>query len=83
MTELQRFGLRQSFPIRDRTLITLKTELVKLFNLTTIVKSATGNLREFDEIKQLPVARLEEAYKTLKNFVEQYEKRKELGKATD
>jgi len=80
---LQRYGLRESFPIRDRTLITLKTELVKLFNLTTIVKSAIENLREFDEIRQLPVARLEEAHKTLKNFVEQYEKRKELGKGTD
>lgn len=81
--ELQRYGLRESFPIRDRTLITLKTELVKLFNLITIVKSAIGNLREFDEIRQLPVARLEEAHKTLKNFVEQYEKRKQLGKETD
>jgi len=81
--ELQRYGLRESFPIRDRALITLKTELVKLFNLITIIKSAMGNLREFDEIRQLPVARLEEAHKTLKNFVEQYEKRKQLGKGTD
>jgi len=80
---LQRYGLRESIPIKDRTLITLKTEVVKLFNLLTIVKSAIGNLREFDEIKQLPVARLEEAHKTLKSFVEQYEKKKQLDQGTD
>jgi len=81
--ELQRYGLREGFPIRDRTLITLKTEVVKLFNLLTIVRSAIGNMREFDEIKQLPVARLEEAHKTLKSFVEQYEKRKAMAQGTD
>lgn len=80
---MQRYGLRESIPIKDRTLITLKTEVVKLFNLLTIVKSAIGNLREFDEIKQLPVARLEEAHKTLKSFVEQYEKKKQLDQGTD
>jgi len=80
--EMQRYGLRESFPIRDRTLVTLKTEVVKLFNLLTIVKDAIGNLREFDEIKQLPIARLEEAHKTLKSFVEQYEKRKQPSQGT-
>jgi len=62
----------------DRSLVTLKTEVVKLFNLVMIVKSTIGNLREFDEIKELPVSRLEEAHRTLKSFVEQYEKKKQL-----
>lgn len=74
---MQRYGLRESFPIRDRTLVTLRTEMVKLFNLLTIVKSAIGNLKEFDETKQLPIARLEEAHKTLRSFIEQYEKMKQ------
>ena len=67
-------------PIGDRTLITLRTEVVKLFNLMTIVKSTIGNLREFDEIKELPISRLEDAHRTLKSFVEQYEKRRHLNK---
>jgi len=76
---LQRFGLRENVMIKDRTLVTLRTEVVKLFNLITIVKDAVRNLREFDEMKQLPVARLEEAHRTLKSFVEQYEKRSRVG----
>jgi len=64
----------------DRALITLKTEAVKLFNLMTIVKITIGNLKEFDEIKELPVTRLEEAHRTLKSFVEQYEKRKQMNR---
>mgnify|MGYP001122436791 FL=1 len=76
---MQRFGLRENVMIKDRTLVTLRTEVVKLFNLMTIVKDAVRNLREFDEIKQLPVARLEEAHRTLKSFVEQYEKRSRVG----
>jgi len=67
-------------PIGDRTLITLRTEVVKLFNLMTIVKSTIGNLRELDEIKELPISRLEDAHRTLKSFVEQYEKRRQLNK---
>jgi hypothetical protein len=77
---LQRYGLRANIPIGDRTLITLRTEVVKLFNLMTIVKSTIGNLREFDEIKELPISRLEDAHRTLKSFVEQYEKRRQLNK---
>lgn len=73
---MQRYGLRANAPIGDRALVTLKTEVVKLFNLVMIVKSAIGNLKEFDEIKELPVSRLEEAHRTLKSFVEQYEKKK-------
>jgi hypothetical protein len=76
---LQRYGLRANTPIGDRALITLKTEVVKLFNLMTIVKSTIGNLKELEEIKELPVSRLEEAHKTLKSFVDQYEKRKQLN----
>ena len=76
---MQRFGLRENVMIKDRTLVTLRTEVVKLFNLITIVKDAVRNLREFDEMKQLPVARLEEAHRTLKSFVEQYEKRSRVG----
>jgi len=76
---MQRLGLRENVMIKDRTLVTLRTEVVKLFNLITIVKDAVRNLREFDEIKQLPVARLEEAHRTLKSFVEQYEKRSRAG----
>lgn len=77
---MQRYGLRANMPIGDRTLITLRTEVVKLFNLMTIVKSTIGNLREFDEIKELPISRLEDAHRTLKSFVEQYEKRRQLNK---
>lgn len=77
---MQRYGLRANIPIGDRTLITLRTEVVKLFNLMTIVKSTIGNLREFDEIKELPISRLEDAHRTLKSFVEQYEKRRQLNK---
>lgn len=77
---MQRYGLRANLPIGDKTLITLRTEAVKLFNLVTIVKSTMGNLKEFDEIKELTVYRLEEAHRTLKNFVEQYEKKRELNK---
>jgi hypothetical protein len=80
---LQRYGLRANIPIGDRTLITLRTEVVKLFNLMTIVKSTIGNLREFDEIKELPISRLEDAHRTLKSFVEQYEKRRQLNKERD
>ena len=76
---MQRYGLRANTPIGDRALITLKTEVVKLFNLVTIVKSTIGNLKELEEIKELPVSRLEEAHKTLKSFVDQYEKRKQLN----
>lgn len=76
---MQRYGLRANTPIGDRALITLKTEVVKLFNLMTIVKSTIGNLKELEEIKELPVSRLEEAHKTLKSFVDQYEKRKQLN----
>jgi len=64
----------------DRSLVTLKTEVVKLFNLVMIVKSTIGSLKEFDEIKELPVSRLEEAHRTLKSFVEQYEKKKQLNR---
>ena len=77
---MQRYELRVNMPIGDRTLITLRTEVVKLFNLMTIVKSTIGNLREFDEIKELPISRLEDAHRTLKSFVEQYEKRRQLNK---
>ena len=77
---MQRYGLRANMPIGDRILITLRTEVVKLFNLMTIVKSTIGNLREFDEIKELPISRLEDAHRTLKSFVEQYEKRRQLNK---
>lgn len=80
---MQRYGLRANIPIGDRTLITLRTEVVKLFNLMTIVKSTIGNLREFDEIKELPISRLEDAHRTLKSFVEQYEKRRQLNKERD
>jgi len=80
---LQRYGLRANIPIGDRTLITLRTEVVKLFNLMTIVKSTIGNLREFDEIKELPISRLEDAHRTLKSFVQQYEKRRQLNKERD
>ena len=77
MRDMQRYGLRDGLPAGDRTLITLKTEVVKLFNVMTIVKDAIANLRELDEIKQLPIARLEEAHKTLKSFVEQYERKRQ------
>ena len=80
---MQRYGLRANIPIGDRTLITLRTEVVKLFNLMTIVKSTIGNLREFDEIKELPISRLEDAHRTLKSFVQQYEKRRQLNKERD
>jgi len=77
---LQRYGLRANVPMGDKALITLRTEAVKLFNLMTIVKGTMGSLKEPDEIKELTVARLEEAHKTLKSFVEQYEKRRDLNK---
>jgi hypothetical protein len=48
---LQRYGLRTDTPTRDRVLATLKTEVVKLLNLMTIVKNALGNLKELNEIK--------------------------------
>ena len=77
---MQRYGLLSSTPTGDRALVTLKTEAVKLFNLLTIVKDTMGNLKGFDETKDLPVSRLEEAHKTLRSFVEQYERRRQRNK---
>jgi hypothetical protein len=73
---VQRQSLREKVLIKDRNLLTLKTELVKLYNITVRVKDAVLNVpQEFQEIKELPVLRLEDAYRTLKSFLDQYEKK--------
>jgi len=39
------------------------------------VKDILAKSSEFEEIRELPITRLEDAHKTLKSFVEQYEKK--------
>ncbi len=68
-------SLMSKLSVRDRNLLVLKTELVRLFNVTVRVKDILARSPEFEEIRELPITRLEDAHKTLRSFVEQYEKK--------
>ncbi len=71
----QKQSLMNKLSVKDRNLLVLKTELVRLFNVTVRVKDILAKSSEFEEIRELPITRLEDAHKTLKSFVEQYEKK--------
>jgi len=71
----QKQSLMSKLSVRDRNLLVLKTELVRLYNVTVRVKDVLAISPEFEEIGELPISRLEDAHKTLKSFVEQYERK--------
>jgi len=68
----QKQSLMNKLSVKDRDLLVLKTELVRLFNVTVRVKGILAKSPEFEEIRELPISRLEDAHKTLRSFVEQY-----------
>jgi len=72
---MQRQTLLQGFPPKDRSLLVLKAELVKLFNTMIRLEESLARIEECDETKTLVLARFEDAYKTLKSFIDQYEKK--------
>jgi len=71
----QKQSLMNKLSVKDRDLLVLKTELVRLFNVTVRVKDILAKSPEFEEIRELPISRLEDAHKTLRSFVEQYERK--------
>ena len=71
----QKQSLMGKLSVKDRNLLVLKTELVRLFNVTVRVKDILARSPEFEEIRDLPITRLEDAHKTLRSFVEQYERK--------
>ncbi len=75
MRTVQKQTLTQKFSPTDRSLLVLKTELVKLFNTMIRLEESLARIGGCDETKMLVLARFEDAYKTLKNFIDQYEKR--------
>jgi len=74
----QKQSLMNKLSVKDRNLLILKTELVRLFNVTVRVKDILARSPEFEEIRELPITRLEDAHKTLRSFVEQYERKTTL-----
>jgi len=76
-------SLMSKLSVRDRNLLVLKTELVRLFNVTVRVKDILARSPEFEEIRELPITRLEDAHKTLRSFVEQYEKKTFTSRPTE
>ena len=75
MRVMQRQTLLQRLPPKDRSLLVLKTELVKLFNTMIRLEESLARIEGCDETKTLVLARFEDAYKTLKSFIDQYEKK--------
>jgi len=73
---VQRQTLYQKIPPADRGLLVLKTEQVKLFNTMIRLEESLAKIEGCDETKTLVLARFEDAYKTLKSFIDQYEKKK-------
>ena len=71
----QKQSLMNKLSVKDKDLLVLKTELVRLFNVTVRVKDILAKSPEFEETRELPIIRLEDAHKTLRSFVEQYEKK--------
>ena len=72
---MQRQALLQKISSKDRSLLVLKTELVKLFNTMIRLEESLARIEGCDETKILVLARFEDAYKTLKSFIDQYEKK--------
>jgi len=72
---VQRQALLQKISSKDRSLLVLKTELVKLFNTMIRLEESLARIEGCDETKILVLARFEDAYKTLKSFIDQYEKK--------
>jgi len=72
---VQRQALLQKISLKDRSLLVLKTELVKLFNTIIRLEESLARIEGCDETKILVLARFEDAYKTLKSFIDQYEKK--------
>jgi len=73
---VQRQTLLQKVSPKDRSLLVLKTELVKLFNTMIRLEESLAKIEGCDETKTLVLARFEDAYKTLKSFIDQYERGK-------
>ena len=71
----QKQSLMNKLSVKDKNLLVLKTEVVRLFNVTVRVKDILARSPEFEEIRELPISRLEDAHKTLRSFVEQYERK--------
>ncbi len=72
---MQRQTILQRLSSTDRSLLILKTELVKLFNTMIRLEESLAKIEECDETKTLVLARFEDSYKTLKSFIDQYEKK--------
>jgi len=73
---VQRQASLQRGSLKDRSLLVLKTELVKLFNTMIRLEESLTRIEGCDETKTLVLARFEDSYKTLKSFIDQYEKKK-------
>ena len=78
MRIVQRQTLYQKISPADRGLLVLKTELVKLFNTIIRLEESLAKIEGCDETETLVLARFEDAYKTLKSFIDQYEKKQTL-----
>ena len=78
MRIVQRQTLLQKVPPTNRSLLVLKTELVKLFNTIIRLEESLAKIEGCDETKTLVLARFEDAYKTLKSFIDQYEKKQTI-----
>jgi len=76
----QKQSLMNKLSVKDKNLLVLKTEVVRLFNVTVRVKDILARSPEFEEIRELPISRLEDAHKTLRSFVEQYERKTTASK---
>jgi len=75
---VQRQTLLQKVPPTNRSLLVLKTELVKLFNTIIRLEESLDKIEGCDETKTLVLARFEDAYKTLKSFIDQYERKQTI-----
>jgi hypothetical protein len=75
---VQKQTLFQKVSPTDRSLLVLKTELVKLFNTMIRLEESLDKIEECDETKALVLARFEDAYKTLKSFIDQHEKKQTI-----
>jgi len=75
---VQRQTLLQKVPPTNRSLLVLKTELVKLFNTIIRLEESLAKIEGCDETKTLVLARFEDAYKTLKSFIDQYERKQTI-----
>jgi len=67
--------MRKNLTIRDKNLVVLRTEVIRLFNINVRVNEILGKLTGFEEAKGTLTSRLEDAHKTLRSFIEQYEKK--------